>query len=98
MFCRTLLTILLTSTLALALPADPVNNHDKATITPAPTPEPTPTPSDITCSKYVCDGVTNWCYYWGGITGWDRNKGQVPGFTRTPWGYCGQATAEVTAV
>ncbi|EQL02100.1 hypothetical protein OCS_02194 [Ophiocordyceps sinensis CO18] len=42
-----------------------------------------------TCDYSYCDGTSSWCFYWGGVTSYDVNRGPVPGEMRAPLGPCG---------
>jgi hypothetical protein len=57
------------------------------TITEPPPPPPMTTES-VECHYKYCDNGTEWCVYWGGVTGWDPSKGPVPGMTRTSLSGC----------
>lgn len=56
-----------------------------------PEPEPEPEPS-IDCHYRYCESSTSWCFYWGGVTGYDVSRGPIPGETRTSLGTCDPAT------
>ncbi|KAH7329258.1 hypothetical protein B0I35DRAFT_473872 [Stachybotrys elegans] len=50
------------------------------------------------CGNEICDGTTSWCFYWAGVTGYDRSLGPIPGVTRRPLGPCGPDAPQPTAV
>ena len=59
-------------------------------------PVPTSTSLTFDCSYEYCDGQTSWCFYWGGITGYDVSLGPLPGEVRTSIGLCGSAVSSWT--
>lgn len=40
------------------------------------------------CQPKYCENGSEYCHYWGGVTGWDISLGPVPGMTRTSLGPC----------
>ena len=42
----------------------------------------------IACDYAYCDGTSSWCFYWAGVTGYDPQRGPIPGETRTNIGPC----------
>lgn len=102
---NTLITILLAAaaTLVTAAPAAPTTppaldpqallaaDDPAPTLPPPPADEPEPDPS-IDCHYRYCESSTSWCFYWGGVTGYDVSRGPIPGETRTSLGTCDPAT------
>ncbi|KFA74981.1 hypothetical protein S40288_02200 [Stachybotrys chartarum IBT 40288] len=89
MTTRILLAFLFAAAVAFAAPharfvEDGIYNHDPS-VTAAPTPP-------IHCDNKICDGKTEWCFYWAGVTSYDQSLGPVPGVTRTALGPCPPAT------
>ncbi|KFA67498.1 hypothetical protein S40285_09836 [Stachybotrys chlorohalonatus IBT 40285] len=89
MTTRILLAFLFAAAVAFAAPharfvEDGIYNHDPS-VTAAPTPS-------IHCDNKICDGKTEWCFYWAGVTSYDQSLGPVPGVTRTALGPCPPAT------
>ncbi|KAK2024847.1 hypothetical protein LX32DRAFT_704544 [Colletotrichum zoysiae] len=53
-------------------------------------------PASIDCKYKYCDGQTQYCMYWAGVTGWNPSLGPVPGMTRTTLGACQVPATEFT--
>ena len=56
---------------------------------------PVPTQSSVACDYEYCDGISSWCFYWAGVTGYDPLQGPLPGETRSPLGLCNTAVPSV---
>lgn len=40
------------------------------------------------CDYSICEGGSNVCFYWAGMTSWDVSSGPVPGEVATTLGSC----------
>ncbi|KAF4505321.1 hypothetical protein G6O67_007281 [Ophiocordyceps sinensis] len=79
---------------AAALPRATPSTAPAPAPAPARAPQTTPAPPaqvsmPATCDYSYCDGTSSWCFYWGGVTSYDVNRGPVPGEMRAPLGPCG---------
>ncbi|EFQ24995.1 hypothetical protein CGRA01v4_06715 [Colletotrichum graminicola] len=52
--------------------------------------------ASIDCKYKYCDGQTQYCMYWAGVTGWNPSLGPVPGMTRTALSGCQVPATEFT--
>lgn len=59
-----------------------------------PTVTSSPTGRPDGCQPGYCENGTSYCWYWGGITGWDSAFNPVPGMVRTSIGTCATSTSE----
>ena len=87
----TILAILTISVLAAPQVPPPLQSTTSSPATTTP-PEPSPTDNEDSpkpdCDYAWCDEGTSWCNYFAGITGWDAEKGPVPGTVVTAIGRC----------
>ncbi|KAM4054795.1 hypothetical protein HRG_005617 [Hirsutella rhossiliensis] len=78
---------------AAALPGATPSSGPAPAPAPAPPAATTPAPPaevsmPATCDYSYCDGTSSWCFYWGGVTSYDVDRGPVPGEIRAPLGPC----------